>query len=183
MLAALAGSLRRAEALARPCAQWVREMATKKSGGSGGRVLNRNPKMLGMKVRGDALVKAGGIIMRQRGAKYVPGENAAMGRDHTIYALVPGYVEFKYVNSPKAYYYTKSATKGKFSGSRHFINVWPESWEEYTKRIERRKELYDARRAHMPFQFPKVRKGPAGENIGKAGFPNKHPYGVQPGSW
>ena len=93
MFAALAGTLRRAEAaLARPCAQWVREMATKKSGGSGGRTLNRNPKYLGMKVRGDALVKEGGIIMRQRGHKFVPGENAAMGRDHTVYALVPGYV-------------------------------------------------------------------------------------------
>ena len=76
----------------------------------------------------------------------------------------------------------KPSTPGaKISGSRHFINVWPESWEEYQKRVDRRRELYWARRAHLPFQFPKVRKGPAGENIGKAGFANKFPYGVRPG--
>ncbi len=51
-------------------------------------------KRLGVKVFGGQVVKAGGIIIRQRGTKYFPGENAEMGKDCTIYSLIPGKVHF-----------------------------------------------------------------------------------------
>ncbi|KTW29731.1 ribosomal protein L27 [Pneumocystis carinii B80] len=40
------------------------------------------------------ILKAGNIIVRQRGTKFYPGENVGMGRDHTLYALEPGFVQF-----------------------------------------------------------------------------------------
>ncbi|KAL1496712.1 hypothetical protein AB1Y20_014305 [Prymnesium parvum] len=135
-----------------------RPMATKKSGGTG---VSRShtPKYLGVKVFGEQLVKPGGIIVRQRGQKFVPGENTAMGRDHTIFARVAGYVEFKRVEwCHKAYYY---AHRGR---ARHFINVWPESAEENRARVRARQERRRARRAHLPIQLPKLR-GQWGEKL------------------
>ena len=79
---------------------------TKVSGGSAKKTGKSNPKYLGIKIYGDQFAKAGSIIMRQRGAKYRPGENAGIGRDYTIYAKVSGFVEFVrkrlggYNNSP-----------------------------------------------------------------------------------
>ena len=70
-------------------------LATKKAGGSGGVTRTSNPKYLGMKKWGGQSVVAGNIIVRQRGAKWHPGENVGMGRDHTLYALTAGFVEFK----------------------------------------------------------------------------------------
>lgn len=54
----------------------------------------RHGKRLGLKKFGGAVVKAGNIIVRQRGAKYKPGKNVGMGRDHTLFALTPGTVGF-----------------------------------------------------------------------------------------
>lgn len=51
-------------------------------------------KRLGVKVFGGQAVKAGGIIIRQRGTKYFPGKNTGMGKDHTIYAMTQGVVNF-----------------------------------------------------------------------------------------
>ena len=70
-------------------------LATKKAGGTGGVTRSSNPKYLGMKKWGGQSVVAGNIIVRQRGSKWHPGENVGMGRDHTLYALTAGFVEFK----------------------------------------------------------------------------------------
>jgi large subunit ribosomal protein L27 len=69
-------------------------MSHKKAGGSTNNGRDSVAKRLGVKVFGDQAVKAGGIIIRQRGTKYFPGENTDMGRDHTIYSKVDGKVQF-----------------------------------------------------------------------------------------
>jgi large subunit ribosomal protein L27 len=51
--------------------------------------------MLGVKRFGGQLVKAGEIIVRQRGTKFHPGRNMGLGRDYTLYALIPGVVTFE----------------------------------------------------------------------------------------
>ena len=61
-------------------------MAHKKAGGSSRNGRDSNAKRLGLKVFGDQFVKAGGIILRQRGTKMHPGENVGMGKDHTLFA-------------------------------------------------------------------------------------------------
>jgi large subunit ribosomal protein L27 len=50
--------------------------------------------MLGIKAYGGETVSAGSIIVRQRGTQYHPGENVGLGKDHTLYALINGKVEF-----------------------------------------------------------------------------------------
>ena len=57
--------------------------ASKKAGGTGGVTRTSHSKRLGIKIFGDQPVKAGGIILRQRGQRWVPGANAGMGRAHT----------------------------------------------------------------------------------------------------
>lgn len=69
-------------------------MAHKKAGGSTSNGRDSNPKYLGVKMYGGQLVKAGNIIVRQRGTKFHPGSGVGMGRDHTLYALIPGHVKF-----------------------------------------------------------------------------------------
>lgn len=69
-------------------------MAHKKAGGSSRNGRDSNPKMLGMKVYGGEKIRAGGIIMRQRGTVLHPGVNVGIGKDHTLYALVDGVVNF-----------------------------------------------------------------------------------------
>ena len=75
-------------------------MAHKKAGGSTRNGRDSNPKYLGVKRFGGQLVNAGEIIVRQRGTRFHPGEGVGCGRDHTLYALVAGYVEF-IVRGPK----------------------------------------------------------------------------------
>lgn len=70
-------------------------MAHKKAGGSTRNGRDSNPKMLGVKRFGGQLVKSGEIIVRQRGTKFHPGRNVGLGRDFTIYALIPGIVTFE----------------------------------------------------------------------------------------
>ncbi len=53
------------------------------------------PKMLGVKIYGGQVVKAGNIIVRQRGTRVHPGSNIGMGRDHTLFALIAGTVKFE----------------------------------------------------------------------------------------
>jgi large subunit ribosomal protein L27 len=70
-------------------------MAQKKGGGSTRNGRDSQPKMLGVKVYGGQAVPAGSIIVRQRGTRFHAGTNVGMGRDHTLFALVDGTVQFK----------------------------------------------------------------------------------------
>ena len=69
-------------------------MAHKKGMGSSRNGRDSKPKMLGVKRYDGQLVTAGSIIVRQRGTKIRPGVNIGVGRDHTLFALAPGYVKF-----------------------------------------------------------------------------------------
>lgn len=69
-------------------------MATKKAGGSSRNGRDSDGRRLGVKKYGGEKVTAGNIIIRQRGTNYWPGTNVGMGKDHTIYALTSGNVEF-----------------------------------------------------------------------------------------
>jgi large subunit ribosomal protein L27 len=69
-------------------------MAHKKGMGSSRNGRDSRPKMLGVKRFDGQLVTAGSIIVRQRGTKIRPGKNTGLGRDHTVYALIDGYVKF-----------------------------------------------------------------------------------------
>ncbi len=69
-------------------------MAHKKGMGSSRNGRDSNPKMLGVKRYDGQLVTAGSIIVRQRGTKIKAGENVGVGRDHTLFALIDGYVKF-----------------------------------------------------------------------------------------
>ncbi|MEL6245430.1 MAG: 50S ribosomal protein L27 [Pseudomonadota bacterium] len=83
-------------------------MAHKKSGGSSKNGRDSNPKFLGVKKYGGEHVEPGNIIIRQRGTKTYPGKNVGMGKDHTLYALTEGRVEFR-----------------RKSGNRQFVSVLP----------------------------------------------------------
>ena len=81
--------------------QWVgrayREssnMAHKKAGGSSRNGRDSQSKRLGVKVYGNQAITAGAIIVRQRGTQFHPGENVGMGRDHTLFSLINGTVQF-----------------------------------------------------------------------------------------
>jgi large subunit ribosomal protein L27 len=69
-------------------------MAHKKGQGSVKNGRDSVSKRLGVKKFGSQQVVAGNIIIRQRGTKYVPGQNVGLGRDYTIFALVNGIVRF-----------------------------------------------------------------------------------------
>ncbi|MCC8372004.1 MAG: 50S ribosomal protein L27 [Rickettsia endosymbiont of Pseudomimeciton antennatum] len=69
-------------------------MATKKAGGSSRNGRDSAGRRLGIKKYDGQYVISGNIIVRQRGTKFYPGKNVGLGRDHTLFALVPGKVEF-----------------------------------------------------------------------------------------
>jgi len=69
-------------------------MAHKKAGGSSRNGRDSQAKRLGVKVFGGEAISAGGIIVRQRGTKFHPGDNVGIGRDHTLFATVDGTVKF-----------------------------------------------------------------------------------------
>jgi len=69
-------------------------MAHKKGGGTTRNGRDSESKRLGVKVYGGQAINAGGIIVRQRGTKLHAGENVGMGKDHTLFALVDGKVQF-----------------------------------------------------------------------------------------
>lgn len=58
-------------------------------------------KRLGVKKHGGAKVIAGNILIRQRGTKFFPGDGVSIGKDYTIYALIPGVVKFKTLKGKK----------------------------------------------------------------------------------
>jgi large subunit ribosomal protein L27 len=74
-------------------------MAQKKGGGSTRNGRDSEAKRLGVKRFGGEIINAGSIIVRQRGTKFHAGENVGMGKDHTLFALVNGRVQFS-VNGP-----------------------------------------------------------------------------------
>ena len=78
-------------------------MAHKKAGGSSRNGRDSQSKRLGLKAFGDQFVKAGSIILRQRGTKMHPGNNVGIGKDHTIYALKEGKVTFKTKSSGRKF--------------------------------------------------------------------------------
>lgn len=76
-------------------------MAHKKAGGSTRNGRDSNPKYLGVKRYGGQVIKAGNIIVRQRGTQFHPGRHVGIGKDHTLYALVAGTVLFS-IKGPKS---------------------------------------------------------------------------------
>ncbi|RIA81815.1 ribosomal L27 protein [Glomus cerebriforme] len=79
--------------------------ATKKAGGSTHNGRDSPGKRLGIKKSHGQYVKAGNIIVRQNGTKFHPGEHVKLGKDYTIQALQPGYVQFySYPNKPNRRY-------------------------------------------------------------------------------
>lgn len=79
-------------------------MAHKKAGGSTRNGRDSNPKYLGVKRYGGENVAAGNIIVRQRGTRFHAGDNVGVGRDHTLYALADGEVNFLEKGLPKRKY-------------------------------------------------------------------------------
>ncbi|MBL8008200.1 MAG: 50S ribosomal protein L27 [Ignavibacteria bacterium] len=69
-------------------------MAHKKGLGSSKNGRDSNSKRLGVKKFGGEFVKAGSILLRQRGTKFLPGNNVGLGRDYTIFSLIDGNVKF-----------------------------------------------------------------------------------------
>ncbi|MGD2003768.1 MAG: 50S ribosomal protein L27 [Flavobacteriales bacterium] len=78
-------------------------MAHKKGVGSSKNGRESASKRLGIKIFGGQEVIAGNIIVRQRGTKHNPGENVGVGKDHTLFALVDGKVEFRKKKDNKSY--------------------------------------------------------------------------------
>ncbi len=69
-------------------------MAHKKAGGSTRNGRDSNSKRLGVKLFGGQAVRAGNILVRQRGTQFHPGRNVGMGKDHTLFALIDGCIKF-----------------------------------------------------------------------------------------
>lgn len=78
-------------------------MAHKKGVGSSKNGRESHSKRLGIKKFGNQVVKAGNILVRQRGTVHNPGLNVGMGKDHTLYALIDGVVVFKKTTGKKSY--------------------------------------------------------------------------------
>lgn len=69
-------------------------MAHRKAGGSAKNLRDSNPKYLGVKLTHGQAAQTGSIIIRQRGTKVVAGKNVGIGKDHTLFALKDGVVQF-----------------------------------------------------------------------------------------
>ena len=78
-------------------------MAHKKGVGSSKNGRESESKRLGVKIFGGQPAIAGNIIVRQRGTQHYPGENVGMGKDHTLFALNDGVVEFRKKRNNKSY--------------------------------------------------------------------------------
>lgn len=93
-------------------------MAHKKAGGSTRLGRDSNPKYLGTKVGNNQAVKAGMVLVRQRGSKIHPGKNVRKGKDDTLYAAIAGVVQFT------------QKKRRRFDGSlkpAKFVNIVPAS--------------------------------------------------------
>ena len=105
-------------------------MAHKKGQGSTRNGRDSESKRLGVKRFGGQFVKAGNIIVRQRGTKHHPGRNVGVGKDYTLFALIDGYVFFE-----------------KKKGNRSFVSVLTK--EEYDKAMQIKKERAATKRAKI----------------------------------
>ncbi|OGF63849.1 50S ribosomal protein L27 [Candidatus Giovannonibacteria bacterium RIFCSPHIGHO2_02_42_15] len=86
-------------------------MAHTKATGSTQNVRDSQPKYLGVKLFAGEKAQIGSIIIRQRGTKFAPGRNVRLGKDHTIYAIKDGIVEFS------------SKRKNRFDGKTRVMKV------------------------------------------------------------
>jgi large subunit ribosomal protein L27 len=86
-------------------------MAHKKGAGSSRNGRDSQSKRLGVKLFGGQTAKAGNIIVRQRGTKHNPGVNVGIGKDHTLFALTDGEIEFKRKSDNKTYVSVKPLTQ------------------------------------------------------------------------
>lgn len=86
-------------------------MAHKKGVGSSRNGRESESKRLGVKLFGGQTAKAGNIIVRQRGTTHNPGENVGMGKDHTLFALIDGTVEFRKKADNKSFVSVKPVTE------------------------------------------------------------------------
>jgi len=78
-------------------------MAHKKAGGSSNNGRDSAGRRLGVKKSGGQAVIPGNIIIRQRGTKFYPGDNVGMGKDHTLFALTEGRVQFATKRNNRTY--------------------------------------------------------------------------------
>lgn len=78
-------------------------MAHKKGQGSTSNGRDSIGRRLGVKCAGGSTVRAGNIIVRQRGTQFYPGQNVGIGTDHTLFALTDGVVEFKHKGRERKY--------------------------------------------------------------------------------
>jgi large subunit ribosomal protein L27 len=86
-------------------------MAHKKGAGSSRNGRESESKRLGVKVYGGQLAKAGNIIVRQRGTTHHPGNNVGIGKDHTLFALIEGTVEFRKRQNNRSFVSVKPVTE------------------------------------------------------------------------
>jgi len=78
-------------------------MAHKKGVGSSRNGRESESKRLGVKLFGGQACKAGNILVRQRGTRHHPGENVGMGRDHTLFSLIDGTIQFRKKTDNKSF--------------------------------------------------------------------------------
>ena len=78
-------------------------MAHKKGAGSSRNGRDSESKRLGVKLFGGQVAKSGNIIVRQRGTRHYPGSNVGMGKDHTLFALIDGTIEFRKKKNNRSY--------------------------------------------------------------------------------
>lgn len=86
-------------------------MAHKKGAGSSRNGRDSESKRLGVKLYGGQNVKAGNILVRQRGTKHNPGLNVGIGKDHTLFALIDGEVEYRRKKDNRSYVSVKPVTE------------------------------------------------------------------------
>ncbi len=134
-------------------------MAHKKGVGSTDNGRDSNSKRLGVKLFGGQLAKAGNIIVRQRGTKFHPGTNVGIGKDHTLFALSPGVVQFR-----------------KKRNNRTYVNIVEEVMDVTTApaKVQPKKEKAEApvaaakpavkQEAPQPVETKKVTKAPAAKS-------------------
>ena len=78
-------------------------MAHKKGVGSSQNGRESESKRLGIKIFGGQIIKAGNIIVRQRGTVHNPGDNVGIGKDHTLFSMIDGTVKFKKKRNGRSY--------------------------------------------------------------------------------
>ncbi|MDH7603751.1 MAG: 50S ribosomal protein L27 [Melioribacter sp.] len=78
-------------------------MAHKKGQGSSRNGRDSNPQYLGVKTFGGERVTAGSVLVRQKGTNFHPGRNVGLGGDHTLFALIDGYVKFERKKNNRKY--------------------------------------------------------------------------------